>query len=47
MCTNSFYETFGDVFIDFWALGYLFRGLFLARLGAFGAENYVPKWKPE
>jgi hypothetical protein len=39
--------TFGEVFIDFWTLGYPFRGLFSARLGAFGTENYVPKRKPE
>jgi hypothetical protein len=28
MCTNSYYKTFGEVFIDFSTLGYLFRGLF-------------------
>jgi hypothetical protein len=28
MCTNSFYKTFGEVFIDFWTLGYPFRGPF-------------------
>jgi hypothetical protein len=28
MCTNSLYKTFGEVFIDFWTLGYPFHGLF-------------------
>jgi hypothetical protein len=28
MCTDSLYKTFGEVFIDFWTLGYPFRGLF-------------------
>jgi hypothetical protein len=46
MCTDSLYNTFGMVSIDFWTVGYTFRAFF-DRLGAFAIEIYLPKRKPK